>query len=246
MHAPGSGRQHTNAPVTIVLPDQRHVAPGRLAPLRFSKKQLQHQAQRREILVPIRLDIDADGYRLRDTFTWDLNNELIAPRQFAMCLCSDMELPAESFVMLIVQAIDEQLDDYARYAQAFDEDELRVVIRIDIIIGHIALRDQLEWDVAPLLRPLRVAHVLCAEKRLGGDFETSIAHAIREQLYAYAKSFLLADDMELARTVLPPVTTVIRDTVHSQTFSPLIAHLHTVDAERMEKDADREIRRKRR
>ncbi|KAJ2611470.1 SWI/SNF chromatin-remodeling complex subunit [Coemansia sp. RSA 1365] len=519
MNVSGSGRQHT-APVTIVLPDQRHVAPGRLAPLRFSKKQLQSQAQRREMLVPIRLDIDADGYRLRDTFTWDLNNELIAPRQFALCLCSDMELPADSFVVPIVQAIDEQLDDYARYAQAFDEDEataagfirrslldefhlaataedsaaleeqmcvvketqdtaaaddkdtvsneeqdldtmqetqkttlslsplqqtaedeatdgasqprdsadtepikpqspaaadddmvpstppsaetdnvlptsdevhvettqlvtsaaadgeihkedsttehqiqtdeddsidissdeltwvddeLRVVIRIDVIIGHIALRDQIEWDIAPLLRPLvsrelrdrlqqlatadkesitgdqvpdscytrddavpqysictsenskktfsdyvrewvdgaedgqnstapeRVAHVLCAEKRLGGDFETSIAHAIREQLYAYAKSFLLAgytyrpqmvprkltrtlgvrrlihvDDAELARTVLPPVTRVIRDTLHSQTFAPLIAHLHTVDAERMEKDADREIRRKRR
>ncbi|KAJ1732630.1 SWI/SNF chromatin-remodeling complex subunit, partial [Coemansia biformis] len=195
------------------------------------------------------------------------------------------------------------------------DDELRVVIRLDIIIGHIALRDQLEWDVAPLLRPLmgaeqraeldqlaqhdggrdgaefaakvnewitgaqqsrsatpeHVARVLCAEKRLGGEFETAIAHAIREQLYAYVKSFILAgyayrpqltklepadsygrmrsvrvDDVELASCVLPPVVSAIRDSAMSYTFTPLIAHVHTADAERLEKDADREVRRKRR
>ncbi|KAJ1807178.1 SWI/SNF chromatin-remodeling complex subunit, partial [Coemansia sp. RSA 2598] len=276
------------------------------------------------------------------------------------------------------------------------DDELRVVIRIDIVIGHIALRDQFEWDVAPLLRPLdandlrdqflasldeesqrvppsssssngaidkpasasgqgtrsraansddgkdndddddddvpmspaasvhgpsaeegetsadknkgtdtnthrdaqkesdllhqwvhgaiegqmvtpeQVSRVICAEKCLGGEFETAIAHAIREQLYAFVKSFLLAgytyrprmmtrkqaqaqaqasriqqrliqiDDKELARSILPPVVSVERDLAATQTFAPLIAHLHTVDAERLEKDSERETRRKRR
>ncbi|KAJ2810752.1 SWI/SNF chromatin-remodeling complex subunit, partial [Coemansia furcata] len=215
---------------------------------------------------------------------------------------------------------------------------LRVVVRIDIIIGHIALRDQLEWDVAPLLRPpppppaallhvsdepgseteslddndssdsegqvpqspraegkgssglsrwrasaLRdwasgalqgqtvtpehVARVVCKERGLGGEFETAYAHAAREQLYAFAKSFLLAgyayrpqllhakrsrrplivDDRELARSVLAPLTStnVVRQRA-TTTFAPLIAHLHSVDVERLEKDADREARRKRR
>ncbi|KAJ2820564.1 SWI/SNF chromatin-remodeling complex subunit, partial [Coemansia furcata] len=221
------------------------------------------------------------------------------------------------------------------------DDELRVVVRIDVIIGHIALRDQLEWDVAPLLRPpppppaallhasdglgsdaeslddgdgdgdsedsesrvpqspraagkgsglsrwrasaLRdwasgalqgqtvtpehVARVVCTERGLGGEFETAYAHAAREQLYAFAKSFLLAgyayrpqllhakrsrrplivDDRELARAVLAPLTasSVVRQRA-ATTFAPLIAHLHSVDVERLEKDADREARRKRR
>ncbi|KAJ2370046.1 SWI/SNF chromatin-remodeling complex subunit, partial [Coemansia sp. RSA 2607] len=478
------------APVSLIMPGQRKLAPGRLPTLRFSRRQLQHQAEQREVLVPIRLDLDADGFRLRDTFTWDLNNELVTPQRFAQNLCTDLDLPVESFAAAVVQAIEEQLDDFRQYGHvmglsveavrqmlvdehdraqdakstaavtgtiteidgddandtskdavetkpeseascnsepvstsepkadsehtvevqdmldhgpdsdhesetnpdmqldddvpskeqpAVDEkeqgdvdkatsdsetdelvwvdDELRVVIRVDIIIGHIALRDQFEWDVAPLLRPLsiselrdqlvadndsstgqrvpghkgrssaasdggyddesddedsndvpsspssdcaaqttganallkqwvqgalegqlvtpeQVAHVLCADKALGGEFETAIAHAIREQLYAFVKSFVLAgytyhpqcmplskaqaragrlqqrlvqiDDRELARSILPPVASALRDRSATQTFEPLIAHLHSSDVERFEKDLERETRRKRR
>ncbi|KAJ2302214.1 SWI/SNF chromatin-remodeling complex subunit, partial [Coemansia sp. RSA 2705] len=165
--------------VALVLPAQRAGAGGRAAAPRPTRRQLQLQAAQREELVPVRLDIDADGFRLRDTFTWDLNNVLVSPQQFAAGLCADLELPADVFAAAIAQAIEEQVDDYARYAQAGDDsgallrqmledeaeaagsgemawvdDELRVVVRIDVIIGHIAFRDQLEWDVAPLLRPL--------------------------------------------------------------------------------------------
>ncbi|KAI8319227.1 SNF5-domain-containing protein, partial [Martensiomyces pterosporus] len=239
------------APLSIIVPSQRKVAPGRLPTLRFSKRQLQQQAEKREILVPIRLDLDADGYRLRDTFMWDLNNELVLPTRFAQSLCIDLDLPQDIFVPLIVQSIDEQLDDFRQYGHGDDalvwiDDELRVVIRIDIIVGHIALRDQFEWDVAPLLRPLRVARVMCSEKGLGGEFETAIGHAIREQLYAFGRYIIQVDDRELARSVLPPLSSALRDAATSQTFAPLIVHLHSTDVDRLEKDTDRETRRKRR
>ncbi|KAJ1669625.1 SWI/SNF chromatin-remodeling complex subunit, partial [Coemansia sp. RSA 25] len=397
----GGGKINTGGGgvVALVMPAQRRPpAPGQLPTMRFSRRQLQRQAALTEVLVPIRIDIDADGHRLRDAFTWDLNNALVPPQRFALGLCLDLALPPDAFVPLIVQAIDEQLDDFRHYGHAeaaaapavrqslLDEidrsdqeidgsdqedkekeakkeeakkdeipprlrwvdDELRVVIRIDIIIGHIALRDQLEWDVAPLLRPPpppvkalllpppppshasdgsgdddngsgsddsagddddgqvpahgaktsaaaavrrsttrhdraivawasgalqgqavtpeHVARVVCAERGLGGEFETAFAHAAREQLYAFAKSFLLAgyahrpqllskkrrpvlvDDRELARAVLAPVApgAVVRRAGVATTFAPLIAHLHSVDVERLEKDADREVRRKRR
>ncbi|KAJ2908942.1 SWI/SNF chromatin-remodeling complex subunit, partial [Coemansia aciculifera] len=358
-----SSGETTKSPFSLVFPGQRRPpAPGQLATMRWSKRQLRHQAEQTEVLVPIRIDIDADGHRLRDTFTWDLHNELVPPQRFALGLCIDLQLPPETFVPLIVQSIEEQLDDFRLYGHVaaasaqsvrqslLDEiknkvdsgdlvwvdDELRVVIRIDIIIGHIALRDQLEWDVAPLLRPPppptdallpeetgsdlenesdagdgaddghvpqspsrdsaarldewqaqtigawasgamdgqsvtpeQVARTVCAERGLGGEFETAYAHSAREQLYAFAKSFLLAgyayqpqlqggakqkrrpvlvDDRELARTVLAPITpgATKRPVSTVTTFAPLIAHLHSVDVERLEKDADREVRRKRR
>ncbi|ORX72508.1 SNF5-domain-containing protein, partial [Linderina pennispora] len=207
-------------------------------------------------LVPIRLDLDADGYRLRDTFTWDMNNELISTDRFARSLCIDVGLPQELFVPMIVQAIEEQTDDFRQYGYAAEtSDRLRVVIRIDVLVGHIALRDQFEWDIAPLLRPLQVASVLCAEKGLGGEFETAITHSIREQLYAFVKSFLLAGytyrprlvpKSALGSSILPPVKSALRDSSIAQTFEPLIVQLHTVDVERLEKDTDRDTRRKRR
>ncbi|KAJ2763597.1 SWI/SNF chromatin-remodeling complex subunit, partial [Coemansia nantahalensis] len=246
------------APVALVMPGQRR-GPGGRQRLRFSRRQLQHQAEKREVLVPIRLDIDADGYRLRDTFTWDLGNELVSPEQFAQGLCADLAMPSEALVAAAVQSIEEQLDDFRRYGYVADEpsadlvcqtlrdeyrqaaddaadeatvpgsgaaaagcdaeapeasdpaepdlgepmeadlgegkaaapdevleldardklawmdDELRVVIRLDIIIGHIALRDQLEWDVAPLLRPM-----------LGGEQRAELERLARTDGAAFA------------------------------------------------------------
>lgn len=35
--------------------------------------QLEEQGEKDDMLVPIRLEIELDGYKLRDTFTWNLN-----------------------------------------------------------------------------------------------------------------------------------------------------------------------------
>ena len=34
---------------------------------------MRDMAEREEILVPIRVEVEADGHRLRDTFTWNLS-----------------------------------------------------------------------------------------------------------------------------------------------------------------------------
>jgi SNF5 / SMARCB1 / INI1 len=34
------------------------------------------QNQKEERLVPIRIDLEAEGYRLSDTFTWNLNGNM--------------------------------------------------------------------------------------------------------------------------------------------------------------------------
>ena len=38
-----------------------------------------------EVLVPIRLDIDMDGQKLRDTFLWNKNGQLHLPPQDSCC-----------------------------------------------------------------------------------------------------------------------------------------------------------------
>uniref|UniRef100_A0A0K8R858 Putative swi-snf chromatin remodeling complex snf5 subunit n=1 Tax=Ixodes ricinus TaxID=34613 RepID=A0A0K8R858_IXORI len=46
-----------------------------------------------EVLVPIRLDMEIEGHKLRDTFTWNKNESQITPEQFAEILCDDLDLP---------------------------------------------------------------------------------------------------------------------------------------------------------
>lgn len=42
-----------------------------------SMDDMKDQATKEDNLVPIRLEFEADGYKLRDTFTWNLNGMII-------------------------------------------------------------------------------------------------------------------------------------------------------------------------
>eukprot|EP00357_Protocruzia_adherens_P002968 CAMPEP_0114986216 /NCGR_PEP_ID=MMETSP0216-20121206/8305_1 /TAXON_ID=223996 /ORGANISM="Protocruzia adherens, Strain Boccale" /LENGTH=546 /DNA_ID=CAMNT_0002348631 /DNA_START=214 /DNA_END=1854 /DNA_ORIENTATION=- len=67
-----------------------------------------------EHLMNIRLDIKHDGYHLRDQFDWDLMCPANSPEEFAILLVNDNELP-RSFVILVAQAIREQIYDKGKY-----------------------------------------------------------------------------------------------------------------------------------
>lgn len=42
-----------------------------------------------EVLVPIRMDMDIDGQKLRDTFLWNKNETLITPEMYAEVKASE-------------------------------------------------------------------------------------------------------------------------------------------------------------
>ncbi len=63
-------------------------------PLKWKRKDMKQQADQHEELVPVRLDVDYDKIKLRDTFTWNLHERLVHPELFAMQLIEDMELKA--------------------------------------------------------------------------------------------------------------------------------------------------------
>lgn len=66
-------------------------------------------AAAKEELVPIRLDMEMDGVKLRDCFTWNRNEQLITPEQFAEILCEDLDLKPMTFVPAIALAIKQQV-----------------------------------------------------------------------------------------------------------------------------------------
>ena len=62
-------------------------------------------------LVPIRLNIEKFGVRIRETFTWNQNDQTLRPKAFAVQFCHDEELP-DVMVAPITTAIEEQLRMY--------------------------------------------------------------------------------------------------------------------------------------
>jgi hypothetical protein len=48
-------------------------------------EQLKEVAEKEVVLVPMRLDIDYDGKKLRDTFTWNLNGNVKVLASYVFC-----------------------------------------------------------------------------------------------------------------------------------------------------------------
>eukprot|EP00871_Galdieria_phlegrea_P004403 jgi/Galph1/4964/GphlegSOOS_G3643.1 len=139
-------------------------------------------------LIPIRVDLTLAGRRFVDTFLWNIEEGEDAMRSFARTVVVDTSLP-HSAEELIVSSIKEQVANYVPYRTPEEESgERRHILKLDIRIGKIVVRDQFEWDRNNSDNsPEEFAQVLCMDLGLSQEFVPAISHAIREQLQELAE-----------------------------------------------------------
>ncbi|KAL2011311.1 hypothetical protein VTN00DRAFT_4029 [Thermoascus crustaceus] len=258
----------------LLYPSNRRRPGGRKTrELRIPRKDMKMQSEQIEDLVPIRLDIDWDKIKIRDTFTWNLHDRVISPDLFAEKFVEDLGLPLESCAPLVKQissSIQEQLQDY--YPQVFIEedpldphlpysayknDEMRILIKLNITIGQHTLVDQFEWEINnPLNSPEEFASQMTNDLSLSGEFTTAIAHSIREQAQLFTKSLYILshpfdgrpiDDPDLKSAFLPsPLPSPFRPFQAAKEFTPYLYELNEAELERTEVSISREQRRQKR
>ncbi|KAI9375633.1 hypothetical protein BJX61DRAFT_103228 [Aspergillus egyptiacus] len=241
--------------------------------LRVSRKDLKMQSEQMELLVPIRLEIDWEKVKIRDTFTWNLHDRVVSPEIFAEKLVEDLGLPVEScgpLVRMISQSIQEQLCDYYPHLNieeepldphlpysAYKNDEMRIVIKINITIGQNTLVDQFEWDINdPHNSPEEFAQRMTTDLSLSGEFTTAIAHSIREQSQLFTKSLYIVshpfdgrpvEDPDLKASFLPsPLLSSFRPFQAAKEFTPYLYELNEAELERAEVSFQRDQRRQKR
>lgn len=234
----------------------------------LSQQQLDSIAEHVETLVPIRLDIEMDKYRLRDTFIWNLKEDTIPISTFAENLVEDFHLPL-SLASNVTQAMTEQIKDFVphnyvdisepKYANSnmYRDEDLRINIKLDITVGQHNLVDQFEWDINCAENcPEAFAETMCKELGLSGEFMTAIAHSIREQQELFTKTLHLIqysfdgtpiEDEDLRREFNPPITMdYLRNKSHLKEYSPAFFEISEMELDRQDRDRDRDSRRKRR
>ncbi|KAL8704195.1 MAG: hypothetical protein Q9201_002656 [Fulgogasparrea decipioides] len=274
----GYGNGTTNlppgAPVTVVYPGQRPPAGGRRTrhPTR-SKKDVGTQAEQLEELVPIRLDIEWDKIRLRDTFTWNLHDRVTDLRAFAEGLVEDFQLPPEQCGPIVDQvnaSIEEQIRDYHPHVfireealdphlpyHAYKDDEMRITIKLNITIGQQTLEDQFEWDINnPMNCAEDFARSMTQDLSLPGEFTTAIAHSIREQSQLFTRGLYVTghpfdgrpiEDQELKASFLQsPLPSSFRPFQAAKDFTPYLYDLNEAELEKTELSLSREERRQKR
>jgi SWI/SNF-related matrix-associated actin-dependent regulator of chromatin subfamily B protein 1 len=196
----------------VIYPADRRPGKKATRPPRTSRHEVAIQAEQPEELVPIRLDIEWNKIKLRDTFTWNLADRTTSVDYFAMKLVEDFSLDpiqCRPLIHLVAAAIREQITDYLPHPYdlpvaapvdpslpytAHKDDSLRILIKLSITIGQNTLIDQFEWDVStPFLQnsPEEFARQMTRDLSLAGEFTTAIAHSIREQCALYSKSLLI-------------------------------------------------------
>ncbi|KAL6707549.1 SWI/SNF chromatin-remodeling complex subunit [Coniothyrium glycines] len=258
----------------LLYPENARRAGRRLAPqLKVGKEKAAQQADQIEELVPVRLDIELDRLKLRDTFTWNLSDRVTNPVLFAQTLVEDFQIPPElrqNIILQVDREINEQIQDYYPHAffddealdphqpySAYKNDEMRILIKLNITIGQHTLVDQFEWEINnPLNSPEEFARQMAADLSLSGEFTTAIAHSIREQCQMFTKSLYITghpfdgrpvEDTDIQDNFLAsPLPSVFRPMQSTKDFQPYLYELSHADLERAELSIMREQRRQKR
>lgn len=148
----------------------------------------------RDNLVPIRVDIEVDGQRYRDAFTWnprDPDSEVIT---FAKRTAKELKLPA-TFVPQMLHSIQGQLAEFRSYeGQEMQVKEKIMPLKIDLRVNNTIVRDQFLWDIGNLESdPEEFARTLCDDLNITDpEVGPAIAVCIREQLYEIASQTVSA------------------------------------------------------
>ncbi|CEI39016.1 unnamed protein product [Fusarium venenatum] len=270
----GNGYTENQGPSRIVYPSQKS-RPGQRTtpPLKYKRKDMLKQAEQHEELVPLRLEVEWDKIKLRDTFTWNLHERLLHVELFAAQLVEDMglKLPASQPVYeQVVHQMREQLNDFYPlvYSEddaldpelpysAYKNDEMRVLIKLNITIGQHTLVDQFEWEINnPSNSPEDFAANMARDLSLSGEFTTAIAHCIREQTQLFTRSLYSVghpfdgrpiEDPDLVGAFLQtPLPNVFRPQQQAKDYAPYLYELSEADLERNETIFSREQRRQKR
>ena len=271
----GNGRTDDPRPRhRLLYPSMKRPLGGRKSrPPRISRKEIKIQSEQAEELVPIRLDIEWGKIKLRDTFTWNLNDRTTPPEYFAEKIVEDFGLKVDEckpLVQLITHSISEQLTDF--YPQIFMEedpldphlpysayknDEMRILVKLNITIGQLTLVDQFEWELNnPYNSPEEFANQMVTDLSLSAEFATAIAHSIREQCQLFSKSLYITghpfdgrpvEDVDLKSAFLDsPLPTCFRPHQMAAHYQPALYDVNEAELERVETAISRDQRRQKR
>ncbi|KAG6597599.1 chromatin structure-remodeling complex protein BSH [Cucurbita moschata] len=153
-----------------------------------SKSPFKFRIPTAENLVPIRLDIEIDGQRFKDAFTWnptDPDSEVVV---FAKRTVKDLKLPP-AFITQIAQSIQSQLTEFRSFeGQDMYTGEKIITIKLDLRVNNTLIRDQFLWDLNNYESdPEEFSRTFCKDLGIEDpEVGPAIAVAIREQLYEIA------------------------------------------------------------
>ncbi|AAS53375.1 AFR004Wp [Eremothecium gossypii ATCC 10895] len=143
------------------------------------------------VVIPIRLNLEHNGHKIIDFFTWNLNDHSLTLEQFAQIYCQDLDFAHNlSLQNQIVAAINDQLQEYETLASVVVPD-LHVIINLTCNLDSKLYEDNFEWNLNDqTLSPEQFAELVVQDLGLTREFMPAIAHALYESILKIKKDWL--------------------------------------------------------
>jgi hypothetical protein len=90
------------------------------------------------LLIPIKLDLEIEGKRLKENFLWDKNEPYLTLESFAKILMEEHSLPA-TYENEIINSMKKQINAFRGYKPV--EGDMIRAIKLNVRLGNIILRD---------------------------------------------------------------------------------------------------------
>ncbi|PRT54467.1 Chromatin structure-remodeling complex subunit SFH1 [Wickerhamiella sorbophila] len=157
----------------------------------YSEQQLANLASTEEVLVPLRLSLEYEDYRITDFLMWNINEPSLTPELFATITCNDLELPV-GYTANIANSMKSQIAEYTELAQIRlpSDAGIRVVIHLSVNLDKQLYEDKFEWDLDSAVTPEEFARTVVADLAISGEFYPAIAHALHEAILRMKREFI--------------------------------------------------------
>lgn len=214
----------------------------------YTPSQLQQLSVEEECLIPIRLNLDVEHFKVTDFFLWNVNEPSLTPEQFAIITCQDLDLPV-GYTSTISNAIKAQITEYATLSTVKLAPDMRVVIDLSMNIAMDLYEDKFEWDLGTSeLSVVGFAQTVTADMGLSTEFMPAIAHALQEAILRAKRDILEGRPPHDKNQVLPGQESGLRYDPEElgESWTPKVLTLTQGEIERREMERERMIRRMKR
>lgn len=216
----------------------------------YTDQQLQSLASADEVLVPLRLSLDYEDYRITDFVMWNINEPSLTPELFATITCNDLELPV-GYTANIANSMKTQIAEYSELAQIKlpSDAGIRVVIHLSVNLDKQLYEDKFEWDLDSSVTPEEFAQTVVADLAISGEFYPAIAHALHEAILRMKREIIeghAAVDTDNQAAFGKPAGWRMDQEGLGEDWVPTIEVLTQEEIERREVERERMIRRMKR
>ncbi|CAL9733825.1 chromatin structure-remodeling complex subunit Sfh1p [Monosporozyma servazzii] len=202
------------------------------------------------IIIPIALNIENNGMRIIDHFTWNINDNSMTPEEFANIYCQDLDL--NNYTNLnqqITNVIIETIQENENLASIKFNQDLQILVNLTCHLQDWFLEDNFQWNLNdPSLTPESFAEILVVDLGLKREFLPIITYALYDSLLKIKKEYMDGNlntaanlNNEAAFGYLAGVRLNLEDI--GENWAPKIELLTPEEIQRKEIEKERKLRR---